>query len=60
MYTWALFKDCKVKEIIFGSKSQLHYFQLITKKYGQLQALPPKLSPSVQKKAPHGRGLLNS
>jgi hypothetical protein len=32
MYTWALFKDCKVTEIIFGRKSQLHYFQLITKK----------------------------
>ena len=60
MYTWALFKDCKVTEIIFGSKSQLHYFQLITKKYGRLQAHPPKLSPAIQKKAPHERGLLNS
>ena len=50
MYTWALFKDCKVTEIIFGSKSQLHYFQLITKKYGQLQTHPTKLSPSIQKK----------
>ena len=56
MYTWALFKDCKVTEIIFGSKSQLHYFQLITKKYGQLQAHPPKLSPSIQKKTPQWAG----
>jgi hypothetical protein len=41
MYTWALFKDCKVTEIMFGSKSQLHYFQLITKKYEQLPISTP-------------------
>ena len=51
MYTWALFKDCKVTEIIFGSKSQLHYFQLITKKYGQLPILPP-INPLLYKKRP--------
>lgn len=57
MYTWALFKDCKVTEIIFGSKSQLHYFQLITKKnagwsifHHLNQIIQPK------KKAPHKRG----
>ena len=58
MYTWALFKDCKVTEIIFGSKSQLYYFQLITKKnegrpifYLPNQIIQPK------KKAPYERGL---
>lgn len=41
MYTWALFKDCKVTEIIFGSKSQLYYFQLITKKNERLPIIHP-------------------
>jgi hypothetical protein len=55
MYTWALFKDCKVTEIIFGSKSQLHYFQLITKKYGQLLISVPS-NPLPDKKRPRMGG----
>jgi len=56
MYTWALFKDCKVTEIIFGSKSQLYYFQLITKKYRQLPISAPT-NPQLQtKKGPANAG----
>jgi len=55
MYTWALFKDCKVTEIIFGSKSQLYYFQLITKKYRQLQISVPS-NPLLNKKGPAWAG----
>lgn len=52
MYTWALFKDCKVTEIIFGSKSQLYYFQLITKKILSLDYFRTKSSLKPQKKGP--------
>ncbi len=52
MYTWALFKDCKVTEIIFGSKSQLHYFQLITKKILPIAYFGTRPAPNTQKKAP--------
>ena len=58
MYTWALFKDCKVTEIIFGSKSQLYYFQLITKKNAGWPIIhPPNRIIHPKKKAPHVRGL---
>ena len=57
MYTWALFKDCKVTEIIFGSKSQLHYFQLITKKIRPLAVFGTRSTLKTQKMAPHERGL---
>jgi hypothetical protein len=50
MYTWALFKDCKVTEIIFGSKSQLHYFQLITKKIRPSATFGTTPSLNTQKK----------
>ena len=57
MYTWALFKDCKVTEIIFGSKSQLHYFQLITKKNGYWPILhPPNPYLLTKKKGPAHAG----
>jgi len=57
MYTWALFKDCKVTEIIFGSKSQLYYFQLITKKNRRPDTFGTKPSLSTQKrKAPQHAG----
>ena len=53
MYTWALFKDCKVTEIIFGSKSQLYYFQLITKKNEVWPIFhPPNRIIQPQKKGP--------
>lgn len=52
MYTWALFKDCKVTEIIFGSKSQLHYFQLITKKIRPSDTFGTSPPLKKQKKGP--------
>ena len=52
MYTWALFKDCKVTEIIFGSKSQLHNFQLITKKNPPASCFWNKVYSKNTKKGP--------
>lgn len=57
MYTWALFKDCKVTEIIFGSKSQLHYFQLITKKIHPLDYFGTRSALKTQKRPRQMRGL---
>lgn len=56
MYTWALFKDCKVTEIIFGSKSQLYYFQLITKKMKADRSFIHQTESSNPKKKPRMRG----